>query len=71
MNCYARDTVNPVKGKTMHDLHQDTAREATYLRDHGFNIVEVWECQIGRELERDEEMKEYFEQYEMTDTLEP
>ena len=71
MNCYARDTVNPVKGKTMHDLHQDTVKKATYLKEHGFNLMEVWECQIKRELERDEEMKEYFNQYEMTDPLEP
>jgi hypothetical protein len=71
LNCYARDTVNPVKGKTMHDLHQDTVKKAAYLKEHGFNMMEVWECQIKRELERDEEMKEYFNQYEMTDPLEP
>jgi hypothetical protein len=41
-----------------------TLEKATYLKDHGFNM-------IIRELERDEEMKEYFEQYEMTDPLEP
>jgi G:T-mismatch repair DNA endonuclease (very short patch repair protein) len=41
----------------MHDLHQDTVKKATYLKEHGFNVMEVWECQIKRELERDEEMK--------------
>ena len=55
----------------MHDLHQDTVKKATYLKEHGFSVMEVWECQIKRELERDEEMKEYFNQYEMTDPLEP
>ena len=63
--------MNPVKGKTMHDLHQDTVKQATYLKEHGFNVMEVWECNIKRELERDEEMKEYFDRYEKTDPLEP
>lgn len=40
----------------MHNLHQDTMEKATYLKDHGYNMVEVWECQIKRELEHDEEL---------------
>ena len=70
-NCYARHTVNPVKGKTMQDLYQDTVEKVTYLKEHGYNMVDVWEFQIKQELELDEEMKSYFDQYEMTDPLEP
>jgi hypothetical protein len=35
------------------------------------HVVEMWECEISRELRRDEEMKEYFDNYELTDPLEP
>ena len=41
----------------MHDLHQDTMQKALYLKERGFNVVEVWECDIKRELEQDEEMR--------------
>ena len=61
INCYARDTMNPVKGKTMHDLHQATVENTEYLKRQGYNVVEVWECAIKRELASDEDMKYYFE----------
>ena len=53
----------------MYDLHQATVEKINYLKDHGFNVVEVWECDIKREL--DEEMKRYFDNYDMVDPLEP
>jgi hypothetical protein len=63
--------VNKVNEKTMHDLYQGTVQKTEYLRGHGFNVVEMWECEINRELRRDEEMKEYFDNYDLTDPLEP
>jgi hypothetical protein len=63
--------VNPVKGKTMHDLHQTTVEKIQYLKNQGYNVVEIWECAINRELAGDEEMKRYFDQYEGVDPLEP
>ena len=68
LNCYARDTVN---SKTMHDLYQAPVEKAGYLKDQGFNVVEVLECEIKRELEQDEDMKSYFDNYELVDPLEP
>ena len=55
----------------MHDLHQATVEKAKYLEDKGYVVVQVWECDIRRELERDEEMKRYFDNYEIVDPLEP
>ena len=49
--------MNPVKGKTMHDLHQTTVEKIQYLKNQGYNVVEIWECAINRELAGDEEMK--------------
>ncbi|CAB4013535.1 DNA polymerase [Paramuricea clavata] len=55
LKCYARDTINPVSGKTMQDLHQATVEKISYLKDHGFGVIEVWECDIRKELEQDED----------------
>ena len=42
-----------------------------YLEDRGYIVVQIWECDIKRELERDEEMRCYFDNYEIVDPLEP
>lgn len=62
--------MNPVKGKTMHDLHQATVEKTEYLK-RGYNVVEVWECAIKRELAGDDDMKHYFDRYDVADPLEP
>ena len=71
LKCYARDTANPVSGKTMQDLHQATMEKICYLKDHCFGVIEVWECDIRKELEQDEDMKTYFDNYDLVDPLEP
>ena len=69
--CYARDTYNPIRCMTMHDLYHATVEKTEYLKSEGYNVVEIWECAINRELTNDEEMKYYFDYYDMTDPLEP
>ncbi len=39
--CYARCTVNPVNGKTMQNLYEATIEKVCYLKEQGFNIVEM------------------------------
>ena len=51
----------------MHDLHQATMERTEYLRSQGYNMMEIWECAIRRELVNED----YFDNYEMTDPLEP
>ena len=41
MNCYARETVNSVNGKTMQQLHDDTLEKICFLKDEGFQVVEM------------------------------
>jgi hypothetical protein len=55
----------------MHELHQTTMEKISYLKDRGFNVFEVWECEINRELEQDELMKNYFNSYDLIEPLEP
>ncbi len=69
--CYDRCTVNPVNGRAMQDLYLDTIRKVCYLREQGFNVIEMWECDLKRELEENEEMRCYFEKYDLVDPLEP
>ena len=69
--CYDRCTVNPVNGRTMQDLYLDTIRKVCYLKEQGFSVVEMWECDLKRELEEDEEIRGYFEKYDLVDPLEP
>ena len=53
------------------DVSSNHARPASGEKKRGFNVVEVWECDIKRELEQNEEMRRYFDNYDLTDPLEP
>ena len=59
--CYDKETVNTVNGKTMEQLFEDTLEKVCYLKDQGYRVVEMWECDLYKEMEQDEEMKRYFE----------
>ncbi len=63
--------MNPVNERTMQDLYEDTIRKVCYLKEQGISIVEMWECDLKRELEEDERMRSYFEEYDLVDPLEP
>ena len=68
--CYARDTLNSVSGKTMQELHCSTVEKIEYLRRQGYNVVEIWECDVNRELKQNEDMKYYFDYYHIAESLE-
>ena len=61
--CYTRETVNSVNGKTMQQLFEDTLEKVCYLKDQGFEVKEKWECKLVKEMEHDEDMRRYFEEY--------
>ena len=63
--------MNSVNGKTMQQLHEDTLEKICYLKGEGFHVVEMWECDLMKEIERDEDMKRYFEEHELVDPLQP
>ena len=69
-NCYARDTVNHVNGKTLQDLYMATVEKTAYIQQHGHRLVSVWECQIHQELAADEEMTGYLDKHEAATPLE-
>ena len=55
----------------MQQLHEDTLEKICYLKDEGFRVVEMWECELKKEMEHDEDMKRYFEEYELVDPIHP
>ena len=63
--------VNPKNGRTMQDLREDTMKKVHYLTSQGYRVVEMWECELDKKLEEDEEMKRYFDEREIVDPLNP
>ncbi len=63
--------MNPVNERTMQDLYLDTVKKICYLRERGFNVIEMWECDLKKELKENEEMRCYFEKHDLVDPLEP
>ena len=57
--------------KTMEQLYKDTLKKVNYLQDHGFVVVQKWQCELEKELKEDEEMKQFFDEYEIVDPLQP
>ena len=55
----------------MQQLYVDTFKKVKHLRDQGFQVVQKWECDLLKEMEHDEDMKHYFEEYEIVDPLQP
>ena len=66
-----RGTVNSVNLKTMEQLYKDTVRKVKYLKDQGFNVEQKWECKFKKEMEEDGEMKQFLEEHELVDPLQP
>ena len=55
----------------MEQLFEDTFEKVKYLKDQGFEVKEKWECELVEEMEHDEDMRRYFEEYELVDPLQP
>ena len=63
--------MNPISQKTMEQLYKDTVKKVNYLKDQGFQVVQKWGCELKKELGEDEELNQFFEQYEIIDPLQP
>ena len=63
--------MNPVNLKTMEQLYKDTMRKVKYLKGQGFKVEQKWECELTKERKEDEEMKQFFEEHELVDPLQP
>ena len=55
----------------MEQLYKDTVRKVKYLKDQGFKVEQKWECEFKKEMNEDEEMKQFLEEHELVDPLQP
>ena len=55
----------------MEQLYEETGEKVRRLENQGFNVVQMWECELVEKMEHDEEMKRYFEEHEIVDPLQP
>ena len=53
----------------MQQLFEDTLEKVCRPKDEGFQVIEMWECDLVKETEHDEDMRRYFEEYELVDPL--
>ena len=57
--------------ESMEQRYNNTLKKVNYLESHGFVVVQKWECELEKELKEDEEMKQFFDEYEIVDPLQP
>ncbi|CAB4044991.1 DNA polymerase, partial [Paramuricea clavata] len=55
----------------MQDLKQRTLEKIQFLKDNGYNVVQIWTCDIERQLPTEPEMKDFFDNFEIFEPLEP
>ena len=55
----------------MEQLFEDTLEKVCYLENQGFEVKQMWECELVKKMEHDEDMRRYFEEHEVVDPLQP
>ena len=53
--------VNPVNGKNLDDLYHHTKEKIQYIKEQGYNVVKMWECQWCASIKRDPELSRFIE----------
>lgn len=43
--CYSEDSINNVNGAQMGDLYEKTKERSNQIKEAGYNLVEMWECE--------------------------
>ena len=66
-----RDTVLPVNGLTANEAFQNTLDWTKFLKQQGYSVIEMWECNLKVELQRNPDIKDFFDSQEMQDPLDP
>ena len=47
--CYKEEILNPISRKTMKDLYNKTISRETIIREKGYNIEIIWECEYNKD----------------------
>ena len=57
--------------RTIQELYEATQQKHRLLRQHGYNLQIMWECDWDREVKSNQDLKQFLASYEMVDTLNP
>jgi hypothetical protein len=60
-----------VNGMTMGDLYQRTMKKKRYLQGQEYIYVGKWECEFDREVRENDTLRNFVQQSEMINPLEP
>ena len=60
MKCFAPDDLLPTE-RTAEEENRRSNKRINLIKAEGFDVFEIWTCEIGMLLEQDKEMKEFFE----------
>ncbi|PIC30221.1 hypothetical protein B9Z55_021539 [Caenorhabditis nigoni] len=67
-----RDALCPRnKTYTMGELHDRTMKKDSQIREAGYNLHAIWECEIREKMRKCEEMRNFFKRCRQTHTLRP
>lgn len=69
LNCYSPDTPNTLRHCTMGDCHATTLDRMMWLREQGYNTVEIWECEYDRQVLQNHGMCEIIKGFDLHDPL--
>jgi len=61
----------PNSDETAKDRFERTLERVKYFRDQGYEVVEKWECDLKKEMGRNPEMLEFFENLVLPQRLDP
>ena len=65
---FKRDKAFMSGPETLQDKYENTLRISKKITDAGYNLIEVWECQIDKEIERNEAMRNFMSSNELLAT---
>ena len=70
--CYGKNRqvkhpVNP--DRTLAELYRDTLFKMTSLKNSGFNVVEIWECQWDRQVKEDPSIQSFLDHLPLVEPL--
>ena len=68
---YSKHVVHPTIGLTMEEIHLRTMKTTATLQQHGFQVIEMWECDFKTEIADNPQLKEFYECYEAYERLQP
>ena len=69
--CYGPQDINPVTGKLRKFEHEHTMKRLEAIRDQGYNMITMRECEFQKLMEEDQGVKEYMSKAILSTPLTP